>query len=442
MNSIRVVGLLVLASVVALAIALLSDGPAGAIAALAVFIAGVVPTVRGSPRPQPAPPVEPTPPQPEHRQVTAFLDLFTEGILLLDSENTVIAANNAAAQILGRPRSGMTGVSLIRAARDHVFLDVLRESAAEPREVELGEGRVIFATATPVRQDNEISTVLTLQDMTALRRAERARQDLIANVSHELRTPIAAALALAETLESGVDEPEQHDRFSRQLTSEIERLGRIVDRLLRLSRIESRMEEFSFEPVDIAALLTEAEHRIAPVAERRAVQIACDVAPDTPRARADRERILEVLSNLIDNAIRHSPEGGTVVLRARLSEGADGGDDGGHVRVDVRDQGPGIIPQDRLRIFERFYTGDRARSDGLGTGLGLAIARHIVSRHGGEIWVADESPGATLSFTLPRDDMDDRPEAEPGIPERAVPSSQPAEEQTRTGGRREPSAAR
>src|SRR5690606_10188173 len=124
----------------------------------------------------------------------------------------------AASVMLGRPRSAMTGVSLIRAARDHVFLEVLREAAAEPRQVELGEGRVIFATATPVESD-DIRTVLTLQDMTALRRAERARQDLIANVSHELRTPIAAALALAETLEAGVDEEDQRARFSQQLTS-------------------------------------------------------------------------------------------------------------------------------------------------------------------------------------------------------------------------------
>jgi len=319
-------------------------------------------------------------------------------VLLLDAENTVIAANTAAAQILGRPRTTMTGVSLIRAARDHVFLDVLRESAAEPRQVELGEQRVIFATATPVASD-DIRTVLTLQDMTALRRAERARQDLIANVSHELRTPIAAALALAETLESGVDEPDQHARFSRQLTSEIERLGRIVDRLLRLSRLESRAEEFQLETVNIQELLSESQRRIAPVAERRSVQMRCEVDPGTPPARADRERVLEVLSNLIDNAIRHSPEGGTVRLRAGgLEEG---------VRLDVSDEGPGIAPQDRVRIFERFYTGDRSRGEGMGTGLGLAIARHIVSRLGGEMWVSDEVPGATLSFTLPYPEPDD-----------------------------------
>jgi signal transduction histidine kinase len=396
MNPGRVAGWLVVAGAVALAVAVLPRGAAAGVAALVVVVAALTlgsphdATTSQAPRPTPAAPV--APPRPEHEQITALLDLFSEGVLLLDSENTVIAANTAAAQVLGRPLATMTGVSLIRAARDHVFLDVLRESAAQPREIELGEQRVIFATATPVASD-EIRTVLTLQDMTALRRAERARQDLIANVSHELRTPIAAALALAETLESGVDEPDQHARFSRQLTSEIERLGRIVDRLLRLSRLESRAEEFYLETVNIRELLSEAERRIAPVAERRSVEMRCEVDPGTPPARADRERVLEVLANLIDNAIRHSPERGTVRLRASgLEEG---------VRIDVSDEGPGIAPQDRLRIFERFYTGDRSRGDGMGTGLGLAIARHIVSRLGGEMWVSDEVPGATLSFTLP-----------------------------------------
>ncbi len=376
---------------------------AAVVVATAVFAGGVL--VRD---PRPAPPAAPALPEPdpappaESEQITALLDLFTEGILLLDAENTVIAANAAAAQVLGRPRATMTGVSLIRAARDYVFLEVLRESAAEPREVELGEGRVIFATSTPV-SSGRIRTVLTLQDQTALRRAERARQDLIANVSHELRTPIAAALALSETLESGVDQPEQRERFSRQLTSEIERLGRIVDRLLRLSRIESRVEEFHFEPVEVVSLLDEAARRISPVAERRPVGIRVDVSQGTPAVRADRERVLEVLSNLLDNAIRHSPDGAEVVLRARpVDVGA---------RIDVCDRGPGVMPQDRLRIFERFFTGDRARSDGdgTGTGLGLSIARHIVSRHGGEIWVDDAAPGATLSFTLP---AADRPSAD------------------------------
>ena len=396
MNANRTVGWFAVAGLIALIVLILPAGVAAAASAAVVVAAGIATAERHAREaplvpPRPRQPVEPR--QPEHDQIAALLDLFSEGVLLLDAENTVIAANTAAAGLLGRPRATMTGVSLIRAARDHVFLDVLRESAAEPRQVELGEGRVIFATATPVQSD-DIRTVLTLQDMTALRRAERARQDLIANVSHELRTPIAAALALAETLESGVDEPDQRARFSRQLTSEIERLGRMVDRLLRLSRLESRTEEFHLEPVDVADLLAEAERRIAPVAEQRRVSIDHFVADEMPVANADRERILEVLSNLVDNAIRHSPEGGQVILRGAVHR--DG------VQIDVCDEGPGILPQDRLRIFERFYTGDRSRGDGLGTGLGLAIARHIVTRHGGEIWVGEQGEGATLSFTLPR----------------------------------------
>ncbi|MDO9444256.1 MAG: ATP-binding protein [Dehalococcoidia bacterium] len=327
-------------------------------------------------------------------EALAILDLLAEGVLLLGEDQTVFAANQAAANILGRPRIAMLGVSLIRASRDHELLQVLREAAGEPRELTVGEGRIVYATAARVHE-GRIRTVLTLQDLTSLRRAERARQDLVANVSHELRTPIAAAFALAETLESGVEDEAQRERFHRQLTGEIDRLARIVDRLLRLSRIESRSEEFHVEPVEVDSLLTESLQRLMPVAERRSIRLE-SAAPTGLVVRADRERVLEVLSNLIDNAIRHSPADGAVSLSADV--------EGNLVRFMVRDSGPGILPRDRLRVFERFYTGDRSRApDGAsGTGLGLAIARHIVSRLGGEIWVADGSPGATLCFTLPR----------------------------------------
>lgn len=398
MSASRAAAWLTLAIAVALAVIVLPAALAAVAAVAAVLLAGLV--VRGpdDAAATPSPPEVAASSRPWDRaRITELLDLFTEGILLLDGHNTVIAANRSTARMLGRPRDSMIGVSLIRAARDHVFLEVLRESAAEPREVQVADQRVIFATAIPV-ESGDIRRVLTLQDMTALRRAERARQDLIANVSHELRTPIAAALALAETLEGGVDEEEQRARFSSQLASEIERLGSIVDRLLRLSRIESRAEEFRMASVSVAPLLDEAVTRLAPVAERRQVRLEHEVSAGVSAVHADRERILEVLSNLLDNAVRYSPTGGVVRLAA--SPYAE------LVRFDVRDQGPGILPHDRLRIFERFYTGDRARADGPGTGLGLAIARHIVGRHGGEIWVAEDSPGARLSFTLPPADIE------------------------------------
>ncbi|MDA0271546.1 MAG: PAS domain-containing protein [Chloroflexi bacterium] len=382
--------LTVLALMGVVAVLLLPEALAVLIVITLIVVAALL--VERAPAEEPTAPAAPVRPALSD-EALRILDLFSEGVLLLDREQRVVAANRAAAAILGRPREAMIGVSLIRAARDHELLEVLRESSAEPREVALQDGRIVYATASAVREA-EIRTVLTLQDMTLLRRAERARQDLVANVSHELRTPIAAAFALAETLEAGVDDDAQRARFLGQLTGEVERLGKIVDRLLRLSRIESRSEEFNVEPVEVDGLLVQARDRITPVAERRGVSIEI-AGPVGLRVRADRERVLEVLSNLIENALRYSPAGTTVRLRAEVAAGM--------VQVCVQDAGPGILPADRLRIFERFYTGDRSRTpDGTaGTGLGLAIARHIITRLGGEIWVADAVPGATLCFTLP-----------------------------------------
>jgi signal transduction histidine kinase len=392
---VRTVPGLMLLAVLAIAAVLALPDWLAVFVVVALLLAGALPLERATSASTPVPDgvagaISPSP----SSEALAILDLLAEGVLLLGEDQTVFAANQAAANILGRPRVAMLGVSLIRAARDHELLQLLREAAGEPRELTVGDGRIVYATAAPVHE-GRIRTVLTLQDLTSLRRAERARQDLVANVSHELRTPIAAAFALAETLESGVEDEAQRERFHRQLTGEIDRLAHIVDRLLRLSRIESRSEEFQVEPVEVDSLLTESLQRLLPVAERRSVRLEGAAATGLV-VRADRERVLEVLSNLLDNAIRHSPAGGVVSLDAVM--------EGNLVRFSVRDRGPGILPQDRLRVFERFYTGDRSRApDGAsGTGLGLAIARHIVSRLGGEIWVAEGSPGATLCFTLPR----------------------------------------
>ncbi len=328
------------------------------------------------------------------RELVSMLDVLNEGVLLLGERQVVLAANQSAARIVGRPRDRMVGVSLMRAARDHELVQLLRESTGQLREITVGDGRIILASATPLEFD-AIRTLLTMQDVTALRRAERARQDLVANVSHELRTPIAAALALAETLEAGVDDPEHRERFVQRLTTEIERLRDIVERLLQLSRIESREEEFHIETLAVDELLRDAVERMAPVAERSSAAVVTDLSVEGVEVRADRERVVEVLTNLLDNAIRFSPPGGTVRLAVEPERSM--------ARLCVSDEGPGIMPADRLRVFERFYTGERSRSpEGRGgTGLGLAIARHIVSRLGGEIWVGDGARGATLCFTLP-----------------------------------------
>ncbi|MDA1010486.1 MAG: ATP-binding protein, partial [Chloroflexi bacterium] len=335
--------------IIGLVVASLPSGAAAVVAVAALLITAFAVRAARDPAATGAPSGPPPPADALGADLHPLLDRFAEGVLLLSDEGTVLAANEAAAAILHRPRTTMLGVSLIRASRDHALVDLIRERTGRTSEIVLGDQQLVQATATPVVY-GDFRTVLTLRDVTALRRAERARQELIANVSHELRTPITAALALAETLESGVEEADQRQRFHHQLTSEIERLGTMVDRLLRLSRIESRAEEFQFEAVDVEDLVDEAVRRIGPVAEQRGVQLDQEVAPGTPTVRADRERILEVLANLADNAIRHSPEGGQVSLRATA--------DGTRVRIDVKDHGPGIMPQDRGRVFERFYTAD------------------------------------------------------------------------------------
>lgn len=386
----------------------------GVVAVAAVLTVGYLVSRESTPpqRVAPAPPPLVVPGSVVRPDLAALIDRLSEGVVLLDEEDRVVAANEAAARILGRPRTEMLGLSPMRATRDYVLLEVLREGSGQPREIALGD-RTLLVTGAPVEAGG-IRSILTLQDVTALRRAERARQELVANISHELRTPITAAYALAETLEGGVEDEAQRLSFHRQLTAEVQRLGSIVDRLLRLSRIESGVEEFQREAVGVADLLTEARRRLLPVAERRSVGIEVVTPTEDVAVYADRERILEVLANLLDNAIRYSPEGRTVRLSA--SAAGEGRADAGLVRFLVADEGPGILPSERLRVFERFYTGDLARREGAGTGLGLSIARRIVTRHGGEIAILDSARGATLSFTLPRARVEDGPSGVPQDP--------------------------
>lgn len=335
------------------------------------------------------------------RELATLLDQLGEGILLLDAEERVLLANEEAARLLGRSRSEIEQVTLIRAALGIELLQVLRRATGTLTDISLGDGRFLQASATRI-DAGEVRYVLTMQDLTRLRRAERARGDLVSNLSHELRTPLTAASALAETLAEGVDDEQRRARFHAQLHEQIERLTDMVERLLRLSRIESQSERFELTTIEPGALIAAAADRVEPIARRRAVGIETAAHSDVGVV-GDPDRALEVLENLTLNAIEHSPEGGRVRLEAFEEPEV--------VRFEVSDDGPGVLPSDRARVFERFYTGEESRH-GAGTGLGLAIAKHIVTRLQGEIWVTDRTPGATFAFTLPRADRVDVAEAE------------------------------
>ncbi|WP_280269769.1 HAMP domain-containing sensor histidine kinase [Nocardia wallacei] len=219
--------------------------------------------------------------------------------------------------------------------------------------------------------------------------ADRQRRDLIANVSHELRTPVSALSAVLENLVDGVSEPDP--KTLKTALAQTERLSLLVSELLDLSSIEAGALPLDREELGVAPLFDEviAEAEVTAAALGRGVRLRSEVRPASATVYADRGRLHQVLLNLLDNAARHGPAGGEVRIEARTA--------GGDLVIDVQDEGPGIPPADRARVFDRFTRG--GRTDGGGTGLGLAISRWVVDLHGGTIAVAD--PGSRIRVTLP-----------------------------------------
>jgi signal transduction histidine kinase len=238
----------------------------------------------------------------------------------------------------------------------------------------------------------------TFNDMTARLRAARQMEiEFVANVSHELRTPLTAVKGTVETLRDGaVDDPEVRDRFLETVETETDRLIRLVNDLLLLSRADSEALNLQREPVDLASLARETAERLAPRARAEGLTLQVEEEPRLPQVLADRDRIEQVLVNLLDNAVKYSHEGG--LIRVRLAACAEG-----MVCVSVEDEGIGIPAVELEQIGERFYRADKARSRAQGgSGLGLAIARALVEAHGGRLWLeSEEGRGTTATFTLP-----------------------------------------
>lgn len=229
------------------------------------------------------------------------------------------------------------------------------------------------------------------------REANEAKSRFVSTVSHEFRTPLTAILGFSELLRSTQVDPERQREYLDIIKSQSERLARLIEDLLDLSRIESGRITLQKEPFDIGKLIQETLAMLP--AEMHTHLFRVEAEPDLPPARGDRDRIAQVLTNLVGNAIKYSEPGAEITLRAHLVP-TDGS--GPQVQVDVVDQGIGIPPEDRPRLFERFFRGAHGDDDPRGTGLGLSIAKVIVESHGGRIFVESEpGHGSTFSFTLP-----------------------------------------
>jgi signal transduction histidine kinase len=230
------------------------------------------------------------------------------------------------------------------------------------------------------------------------RDAEQARRDLIAAVSHDLRTPLSSIQAMVEALcDHVVADDATIDRYHQTIRSETERLNALIGDLFELSRIEARALELHLEPASLYDLISDTLRSMSPRASNKRIALDGDVPSNLPMVRIDTGRTQRVLVNLVDNAIRHTPEGGRIAITAV--------DVGHEIQVDVADTGEGIAEVDLPSVFDRFYRGEKSRSrDSGGAGLGLAIARGLVEAQGGRIWArSTKGEGSVFSFTLPKD---------------------------------------
>jgi signal transduction histidine kinase len=251
----------------------------------------------------------------------------------------------------------------------------------------------------PVRSRDELGRLSrAFNDMTArLRSARQMQTDFVANVSHELRTPLTAIKGTVETLRDGaVDDPQVRDRFLETVEDETDRLIRLVNDLLTLSRADSAALNLQRQPLDLVHLAQATTVKLAAQAAGRDITLQVEASPDAPLALADPDRIEQVLVNLLDNACKYSPHSGTVTVRVQGTQDQK-------VRVEVEDRGIGIPAEELPRIGERFYRADRARSRAEGgSGLGLAIAQALVEAHGGHLTLqSEEGQGTVAAFTLP-----------------------------------------
>jgi two-component system phosphate regulon sensor histidine kinase PhoR len=331
----------------------------------------------------------------EFDRLRKVLDATEEGVLVFDRNRRLVLANEAAQQLLGFRFEDSRGATPMAVFRRHEVDALLHRSAEEGvsqrSEIELAvpDRKVVRVTVVPLGTGEDV--VVVTQDLTELRRVEAIRRDFVANVSHELRTPLASLRAMAEALQDGgLEDPGLARRFLTQMVQEVDRLSRLAEELLDLSVLESGAVRLRKERLRAPALLEEVAERFAPAADRKQIHLA--VEAEDLEVVADRERVLQALANLVDNALKFTPEGGSVRLRAERRAG--------EVAFVVEDTGPGIPAEHLSRIFERFYRVEpsRARRSG-GAGLGLAITKHIALAHGGRV-EATNLPEGGARFTL------------------------------------------
>jgi two-component system phosphate regulon sensor histidine kinase PhoR len=336
----------------------------------------------------------------DRQQLRTILSGMVEGVVALDADQRILYANERATQLLGLPWQTPVGRRLWEVVRQRPLLDVVQRAldSSEPQREELGwsgslvRSLTIHAARLPGLPPR--GAVVVLHDTTELRRLERLRQEFVANVSHELKTPLSVIKVCIETLlDSAMDDPYHRRQFLEQLDSQSNRLHALILDLLSLARIESGNELFDLKSIPIDELVESCSKRHRPRAEAKKQTL--EIVPPAGEALsvwADEEAVEQILDNLLDNAVKYTPEGGRVSIRWRR--------EGEQLCLEVADSGIGIPESDLPRIFERFYRVDKARSREMGgTGLGLSIVKHLSQAMNGSVR-ADSRVGRGTTFIV------------------------------------------
>jgi two-component system, OmpR family, phosphate regulon sensor histidine kinase PhoR len=335
-------------------------------------------------------------------RLETVLGSMREGVLAVDNQQRVLFANEASRTMLGIRPGDIVGRPLVEATRVrpvHEAVEyVLRNNETLESEFEstASRRRIMAMRAARLPGDPTPGAVLVLHDISELRRLENLRHEFVANVSHELKTPLASIKAYAETLRLGaIDDPDHNLEFVGRIEEQGERLHQLIVDLLHIARVESGEEAFEIGPIDVAQVVQRVEPYFRRAAEEKHLTLQIEPPEQRLLVAADDDGLRTIVDNLVTNAIRYTPEGGSVTVRWRREEG--------QCVIEIEDTGIGIAPEAQTRIFERFYRVDKARSRELGgTGLGLAIVKHLTQAFNGSIGVVSQlKHGSLFRVRLP-----------------------------------------
>jgi len=341
----------------------------------------------------------------------AVLLSMSEGVLVINAKGNILLMNQSLRNFFHIHAEG-TGKNVIEIIRNIEIQEIIDKVLKSKRNIASREISILSpqekklsVVATPVlRKNHQEGAILVFHDVTNVQRLEKIRQDFVANVSHELKTPIASIKGYSETLLSGALEDKAHAKdFLNIIYNESERLARLLDDLLSLSKIESGKLTMNLKATPLPPIIHKVVASMEIQAEQKSITLTIKLPEKIPQVLADETRITQVLFNLIDNAIKYTPQNGRIEISAAVQAA--------EVQVRVSDNGIGIAEKEIPRVFERFYRVDKGRSRELGgTGLGLSIVKHIVKAHHGDISIqSQEAQGTAFIFTVPRSDESQTP---------------------------------